>query len=56
MGRFIQGEDRTQQTTFPGCLDDRIGEDDPARVVDAYVDQLELLDFDSSRPADTHSG
>jgi hypothetical protein len=24
MTRFIQGEDRTQQTLFPGCLDDHV--------------------------------
>lgn len=53
MGRFIQGEDRAQQTLFPGCLDDHVAEDNPARVVDAYVDQLDLLDFDSAQPADT---
>jgi transposase len=53
MGRFIQGEDRTQQTLFPGCLDDHVADDNPARVVDAYVDQLDLRDFDSAQPADT---
>ena len=53
MGRFIQGEDRTQQNLFPGCLDDHIGEDNPARVVDAYVDRVDLRNFDSARPADT---
>jgi transposase len=53
MGRFIQGEDRTQQNLFPGCLDDHVAEDNPARVVDAYVDQLDFQDFDSAQPADT---
>jgi hypothetical protein len=27
MGRFIQGEDRTQHTLFPGCLDDHVADD-----------------------------
>ena len=53
MTRFIQGEDRAQQALFPGCLDDYVGEDNPARVVDAYIDQLDLRDFDSAQPADT---
>ncbi len=53
MGRFIKGEDRAQQTLFPGCLNDHVGEDNPARVVDACVDQLNLQDFDGVAPADT---
>ena len=53
MSRFIEGEDRAQQTLFPGCLDDHVGDDNPARVVDAYVDQLDLRDFDRACPADT---
>lgn len=53
MTRFIQGQDRAQQTLFPGCLDDLVADDNPARVVDAYVDQLDLRDFDSAQPADT---
>lgn len=53
MGRFIQGEDRTQQTLFPGCLDDHVADDNPARVVDAYVEHLDLRDFDGAQPADT---
>jgi hypothetical protein len=53
MTRFIQGEDRAQQTLFPGCLDDHVADDNPARVVDAYVDQLDLRDFDRAQPADT---
>lgn len=53
MTRFIQGQDRAQQTLFPGCLDDHVADDNPARVVDAYIDQLDLRDFDSAQPADT---
>lgn len=29
MKRFIEGEDRSQFTLLPGCLDDSIGEDNP---------------------------
>jgi transposase len=48
MKRFIEGEDRSQVTLLPECLDDYIGEDNPVRVVDAYVDELDLsqLGFD----------
>ncbi len=38
MKRFIEGQDRSQVTLLPECLDDYIGEDNPVRVVDAFVD------------------
>lgn len=42
MKRFIEGDDRTQSTLLPECLDDYIGEDNPIRVVDAFVEHLNL--------------
>jgi len=42
MKRFIEGEDRNQSTLFPECLDDYIAEDNPVRVVDVFVDGLDL--------------
>jgi transposase len=42
MKRFIEGEDRNQSTLFPECLDDYIAEDNPVRVVDVFVDALDL--------------
>jgi transposase len=55
MKRFIEGEDRSQVTLLPECLDDYIAEDNPVRVVDAFVDELDLLelDFESVEPAAT---
>jgi hypothetical protein len=41
MKRFIEGEDRTQITLLPECLDDYIAEDNPVRVVEVFVDQLD---------------
>ncbi len=41
MKRFIEGEDRNQSTLFPECLDDYIAEDNPVRVVDVFVDELD---------------
>ncbi len=32
MSRFVEGEDRRQPTLLPSCLDDYVGEDNPARV------------------------
>jgi transposase len=53
MNRFIQGEDRAQQALLPGCLEDYIADDNTVRIVDAFVDQLDLRDFDGARPAST---
>src|SRR6188508_3253926 len=53
MKRFIEGEDRSQVTLLPECLDDYIAEDNPVRVVDAYVEELDLqgLGFEGAEPA-----
>ena len=55
MKRFIEGEDRSQVTLLPECLDDYIAEDNPIRVVDAFVEELELreLEFEGAEPAPT---
>ena len=41
-GAIPKGSDRTQVTLLPGCLDDYIAEDNPVRVVDAFVGELNL--------------
>ncbi len=55
MKRFVEAADRTQTTLFPECLEDWINEDNPVRLVDAFVDQLDLADlgFASVNPKDT---
>lgn len=40
MGRFVEGEDRSQVALLPECLDDFVAEDNPVRVVDAFVSEL----------------
>jgi len=42
MSRFIEGEARSQATLFPEALDDYIAEDNPVRVVDVFVDEIDL--------------
>ena len=42
MTGFIEGECRTQATLFPERLDDYIAENSPVRVIDAFVDELDL--------------
>ena len=55
MKRFIEGEDRTQVTLLPECLDDYIDEDNPVRIVDVFVDEIDLLSlgFSGVDPAAT---
>ena len=55
MTRYIQGSDRSQVTLLPECLDDYIDEDNPVRVVDVFVDELDLteLGFERVSPAMT---
>src|ERR1700745_124455 len=55
MSRFIEGEARTQSVVFPDRLDDWIVEENPVRVIDAFVDELDMkeLGFDGAIPADT---
>ena len=38
----IQGQDRSQITLFPEALDDYVGEENPVRFLDAFVDGLDL--------------
>ena len=55
MKRFIEGQDRNQSILFPESLDEYIDEDNTVRVIDAYVDELDLLSmgFERVRPKAT---
>ncbi len=55
MKRFIEGENRSQSTLFPESLDDYIAEDNAVRVVDAFVNKLDLkqLGFGRAEPSAT---
>ena len=55
MGRYIDGQDRTQSVLFPERLDDWIDEGNPVRAVDVFVDALDLvhLGFERAQPAET---
>jgi transposase len=43
MKRFVTGESRSQEAVLSGRLDDYVAEDNPVRVVDAFVDRLDLV-------------
>src|SRR5437588_8619193 len=55
MHRFIDGEDRLQQTLLPNSLEDYVSEENPVRVVEVFIDELDLaaLGFSGMRPAAT---
>lgn len=55
MKRYIEGEDRSQSTLFPESLDDYIAGDNPVRVIEVFVDELDLagLGFDGMEPEAT---
>ena len=55
MKRFIEGADRTQVSLLPDCVDDYVGTDNPVRVIEAFVEQLDLreMGFESVDPEST---
>src|SRR5215469_3201959 len=55
MKRYVEGEDRCQAILFPERLDDYIAEDNPVRVIDVFVEELDLatLGFEGMQPEAT---
>ena len=55
MKRFVQGESRTQGILLPECLDDYVADNNPVRVIDVFVDELDLrkLGFTGVDPSAT---
>ena len=53
MKRFVQGDNRTQSSLLPEPLDDYVTDTNPVRVVDVFVDELDLrkLGFEGVEPA-----
>jgi len=56
--QYKQGSNRNQQLLFPASIDDYIDEDNSTRVIDAYVDILDLtkLMFSNTRKSDRVDG
>jgi len=54
MAGFIEGADRGQLSLLPGSLDDWVDKDNPVRVIDAFVEGLDLkqLGFETVEPLD----
>src|ERR1700722_17479915 len=55
MKRFVEGADRGQSTLLPECLEDIIDDGNPVRVIDVFVDALDLAEmrFEGVEPAAT---
>jgi transposase len=55
MDRFINCEERTQETFLPSRLEDYVTDDNPVRVIDVFVAELDLtkLGFEGMRPQAT---
>jgi transposase len=55
MHRFVEGEDRRQQALLPHCLEDYVSAENPVRVIEVFIDELDLasLGFSGMTPAAT---
>src|ERR1700751_4957979 len=55
MHRFIAGEDRMQPALLPHSLEDYVDEENPVRVIEVFIDELDLaaLGFSGMTPAAT---
>src|ERR1700756_5971840 len=55
MHRFIDGEDRMQGALLPHSLEDYVDEENPVRVIEVFIDELDLaaLGFSGMTPAAT---
>ena len=56
MKRFIEGVDRDQGTLFPERLEDWIDEDNAVRVIDVFVDELDLVGLGFGRAVPEATG
>ena len=48
MSGFIEGDDRSQATLFPERLDDYVAEDNAVRVIDIFIDDLDISGLSDS--------
>lgn len=47
--KYITGEDRSQKTFLPDCIEDYVGENNPVRVIDAFVNNLDMESLEFKR-------
>ena len=56
MSRFIEENARSQSTLFPELLDDYISQDNPIRVVEAFVEGLDMHGMKFNRVEASNTG
>jgi len=56
MSGFVEGIDRSQSTFFPATLDDYVGDDNPVRAFDAFVEGLDLAKLGFGRAVALEQG
>ena len=56
MSGYIEGTDRGQMTLFPDRLEDWVSEDNPVRVVDLFVDEIDLVELGFGRTVPAATG
>lgn len=54
--KYIEGQSRDQITLLPDCIDDLMGQDNPVRVIDAFVDNLDIEGMGFERPVPNSTG
>ena len=52
---YVKGMDRRQIQMLPECIEDLVGEDNPVRIIDLFVDNLDMeaLGYAKAIPAET---
>ena len=53
---YIKGQGRGQTTMLPDCINDLIGQDNPVRLIDAFIDSLDMEEAGFQRSASKAAG
>ena len=53
---YIQGQNRNQIILFPDSIDDYVEAENPVRIIDAYIDSLELFDLGFTKAVTKDTG
>ena len=53
---YILGDDRDQATFLPARLDDYVGDDAVVRIVDRFIDRLDMVELRFTRPVPAATG
>ena len=54
--KYIPDQDRSEITLFPDCIEDYVGKDNPVRVIDAFIDILDLAEAGFCRATPNETG